>query len=124
MIFDIYLVLYYIVQILLILIVVGDFQNKGRGRQRRQPKYVAARRAAAVVRLYILIIISTSIHTVIMVPVFVYMMVYSKPWELKHTIAIVPFIILVLGNVFEFIKGKYRQEEYDVVGADGNMVRA
>ena len=97
MIFEIYLVLYYIVQILTF-VLAKKWSGAGSG-------------GIEGMLVAVLLLTSTSIHTVIMVSVFVYMMVYSKPWKLKHTIAIVPLIILAGGAAVEFIKEKDKDNE-------------
>ena len=109
MIFEIYLVLYYIVQILMF---VWAFKNR------------ASSFGGGGMLFALLVFISTSIHTVIMVSVFVSMMVYSKPWKLKHTIAIAPLIILAGVAAVEFIKEKDERERPEVLRQQGNVVRS
>jgi hypothetical protein len=92
---EIYLVLYYIVQILFLFVAA-------------RTKHFVAGAAAAV------ILTSLSIHTVIMVFVFVYMMIYSTPWELKHTIAIVPFIIFGIVVTWGKLKRREAHRRTDV----------
>jgi hypothetical protein len=96
MIFEIYLVLYYIVQILMF---VWAFKNR------------ASSFGGGGMLFALLVFISTSIHTVIMVSVFVSMMVDSKPWELKHTIAIIPLIILAGDTIFNSWRKMRRREK-------------
>jgi hypothetical protein len=103
MIFEIYLVLYYIVQILTF---VWAF------RKRDGPPGDRWRGHGGGGMLFaLLVFISTSIHTVIMVSVFVSMMIDSKPWELKHTIAIVPLIILAGETIFNSWRQMRRREK-------------
>jgi len=110
MIFEIYLVLYYIVQILTFVL-----SRKLRG---------AGPGGIGGMLIAVLFFTSTSIHTVIMVSVFVSMMVYSKPWKLKHTIAIAPLIILAGVAAVEFIKEKDERERPEVLRQQGNVVRS
>jgi hypothetical protein len=110
MIFEIYLVLYYIVQILTFVLAL---KLRGAGPGGIEGMFVA-----------VLFFTSTSIHTVIMVSVFVSMMVYSKPWKLKHTIAIAPLIILAGVAAVEFIKEKDERERPEVLRQQGNVVRS
>ena len=109
MIFEIYLVLYYIVQILTFVLALT---LRGAGPGGIEGMFIA-----------VLLFTSTSIHTVIMVSVFVSMMVYSKPWKLKHTIAIIPLIILAGVAAVEFIKEKDQCEGGDCEYF-GNVIRS